>query len=92
MAKACTHLGALRIHALHTGWIVTTALLVPPLGLYMPYRLLEEVSTKTKAPLTPAMLQAWSVGGVAWLVLTTLGLTLSSSDPHSFSRGGVPCC
>jgi hypothetical protein len=58
--------------------------LVPPLSLYMPYKLMEEVTTKTKAALTPAMLQAWSVGGVAWLVLTALGVTLSSNDPHAF--------
>ncbi len=83
-ARAYMNLGALGIHARHSAWFVTAGLLVPPLSLYMPYRLVEEVTTRTKAPLTPAMLQAWSVGGVAWLVLTTLGVTLSSSDPHSF--------
>jgi hypothetical protein len=82
--RAYMNLGALGIHARHSAWFVTAGLLVPPLSLYMPYRLMEEVTTSTKAPLTPAMLQAWSVGGVAWLVLTALGVTLSSSDPHSF--------
>jgi Domain of unknown function (DUF4328) len=82
--RAYMNLGALGIHARHSAWFVTAGLLVPPLSLYMPYRLMEEVTTRTKAPLTPAMLQTWSVGGVAWLVLTALGVTLSSSDPHSF--------
>jgi len=82
--RAYMNLGALGIHARHSAWFVTAGLLVPPLSLYMPYRLMEEVTTRTKAPLTPAMLQAWSVGGVAWLVLTVLGVTLSSNDPHSF--------
>jgi hypothetical protein len=82
--RAYMNLGALGIHARHSAWFVTAGLVLPPLSLYMPYQLVEEVTTKTKAPLTPAMLQAWSVGGVAWLVLTALGVTLSSSDPHSF--------
>src|SRR5260370_27657832 len=72
------------MHARHSSWFVTAGLLVPPLSLYMPYRLMEEVTTRTKAPLTPAMLQAWSMDGAAWLVLTALGVRLSSSDPHSF--------
>jgi hypothetical protein len=82
--RAYMNLGGLGIHARHSAWLVTAGLLVPPLSLYMPYRLMEEVTTSTKAPLTPAVLRAWSVGGVTWLVLTALGLTLSSSDPHSF--------
>ncbi len=61
--RAYMNLGALGIHARHSAWFVTAGLLVPPLSLYMPYRLVEEVTTRTKAPLTPAMLQAWSVGG-----------------------------
>lgn len=81
--RAYMNLGALGIQARHSAWFVTAGLLVPPLSLYMPYRLLEEVATKTKASLTPAILQAWSVGGLAWLLLTAFGVTLSSSDPHS---------
>src|SRR5260370_29441841 len=79
------------MHARHSSWFVTAGLLVPPLSLYMPYRLVEEVTTRTKAPLTPAMLQAWSVGGVPWSGLTTLGVTLSWSHPPSFQswRSGM---
>jgi len=82
--RAYMNLGALGIHARHSAWFVTAGLLVPPLSLYMPYRLTEEVTTRIKAPVTLAMLQAWSAGGLAWLALTVLGVTLSSSDPHVF--------
>jgi hypothetical protein len=69
----------------HSGWFVTAALLVPPLSLYMPYRLVQEVTETTNAPISTRFLKNWWACAIGWLVLIVAGITLGSSDPKDMS-------
>jgi uncharacterized protein DUF4328 len=79
--RAYLNVGAVGLQIRHSEMFVVAALLVPPLSLYMPYRLMDELVTKTQAPITPATLRSWWLCGLAWLVLTLVGLTVGSPDP-----------
>lgn len=79
--RAYLNVGALGLRIRHSEWFVAAALLLPPLSLYMPYRLARDVVTKTQAPVTPAMLRTWWLCAVGWLALTIVGLTIGSPDP-----------
>src|SRR4029077_16725668 len=57
--RAYLNVGAIGFRFRHSGGFVAAALLVPPLSLYMPYRLAEEISTKTQASLTLRVLRLW---------------------------------
>jgi hypothetical protein len=81
--RAYLNVGAMGLRIRHSDWFVAAALLLPPLSLYMPYRLALEVVTKTRAPVTLAMLNSWWACAIGWLVLTLVGLTIGNSDPTS---------
>lgn len=53
---------------------------VPPLSLYMPYRLMQEVVAKTSTPVTAATLKNWWSSTLAWLALTILGNATGTSE------------
>jgi uncharacterized membrane protein YhdT len=81
--RAYLNVGAMGLRIRHSDWFVAAALLLPPLSLYMPYRLALEVVTKTRAPVTLAMLNSWWACAIGWLALTLVGLTIGNSDPTS---------
>jgi hypothetical protein len=74
------NVGAVGLRIRHSAWFVAAALLVPPLSLYMPYRLVQEVVAKTHAPLTPALLKSWWASTLAFLALTILGVATSTTE------------
>jgi Domain of unknown function (DUF4328) len=78
--RAYLNVGALGLRIRHSAWFVAAALLVPPLNLYMPYRLIQEVVAKTGAPVTPALLKNWWAFTLAWAALTILGVATSTSE------------
>lgn len=53
---------------------------MPPLSLYMPYRLMQEVVAKTSTPVTAATLKNWWSSTLAWLALTILGNATGTSE------------
>ncbi len=83
--RAYLNMGALGLRIRHSAWFVAAALLVPPLNLYMPYRLTEEVVAKTQAAVGPATVAAWWLGGIGFIALTIGGAIYSSPDPHDTS-------
>ena len=78
--RAYVNVGAVGLRIRHSAWFVAAALLVPPLNLYMPYRLIQEVVSKTGAPVTPALLKNWWAFSLAWLALTILGMVTSTPE------------
>lgn len=78
---------ALGMESQHSGWFVLAALLLPPLSLYMPYRLMREVVDRIKAPISAGMLKNWWACVVGWIGLTAAGLTFGSPDPTDSSLG-----
>ena len=78
--RAYLNVGAVGFRIRHSIWFVWAALFVPPLSLYMPYRLMQEVVAKTGAPVTAAMLKSWWASTVAWLVLTILGMATETPE------------
>ena len=78
--RAYLNVGTVGYRIRHSMWFVWAAMLVPPLSLYMPYRLMQEVVAKTSAPVTAAMLQSWWASTLAWLLLTILGMATSTSE------------
>lgn len=78
--RAYLNVGAIGFRIRHSMWFVWAAMLVPPLSLYMPYRLMREVVDKTGAPVTPAMLKSWWASALAWLALTIFGIATGTSE------------
>jgi hypothetical protein len=74
------NVGGVGLRIRHSAWFVAAALLVPPLSLYMPYRLVQEVVAKTHAPVTPALLKNWWASALAFLALTILGVATSTTE------------
>jgi hypothetical protein len=85
LARAYMNVRGLGMASKHSGWFVTAALLVPPLSLYMPYRLVQEVTETTNAPISTRFLKNWWACAIGWLVLIVAGITLGSSDPKDMS-------
>lgn len=78
--RAYLNVGAVGFRIRHSAWFVAAALLVPPLSLYMPYRLIHEVVAKTGAPVTPALSKSWWASVLAWPALTILGVATSTAE------------
>jgi len=78
--RAYLNVGAVGFRIRHSMGFVWAAMLVPPLSLYMPYRLMQEVVAKTSTPVTAAMLKNWWASSLAWLVLTILGMATGTSE------------
>jgi hypothetical protein len=87
--RAYLNVGAIGLRIRHSAWFVTAALLVPPLSLYMPYRLVEEMSTKTHASLTRLVLRIWWGCAIGWAILTVGGFVSTSSDSVQPGRVGA---
>jgi hypothetical protein len=51
----------------------------------MPYRLVQEVTETTNAPISTRFLKNWWACAIGWLVLIVAGITLGSSDPKDMS-------
>ena len=83
--RAYLNMGSLGLRIRHSPWFVAAALLVPPLSLYMPYRLVREVVTKTGAQVAAATVTIWWLCGIGWVALTIAGATYSSPDPYDTS-------
>jgi hypothetical protein len=79
------NMGALGLRVRHSAWFVAAALLVPPLSLYMPNRLVGEVVAKTQAQVGQATVTAWWLSGIGWVALTIGGATYSSPNPYDTS-------
>jgi hypothetical protein len=78
--RAYLNVGVVGSRIRHSMWFVWAAMVVPPLSLYMPYRLMQEVVAKTSAPVTAAMLKNWWASALSWLVLTILGMATGTSE------------
>lgn len=83
--RAYINVRALRLGTKHSAWFVAAALVVPPLSLYMPYRLAREMVENTGAELPPRVLANWWACAIGWLGLTIVGLSFGSSDPRDSS-------
>jgi hypothetical protein len=83
--RAYLNMGALGLRIRHSAWFVAAAFLVPPLNLYMPYRLVGEVVTKTGAQVAAATVTIWWLSGIGFAALTIAGAIYSSPDPYDTS-------
>lgn len=83
--RAYLNMGALGLRIRHSAAFVAAALLIPPLSLYMPYRLVTEVVAKTQAPVGRVSVIAWWLTGVGFVALTIVGAIYSSPDPYDTS-------
>ena len=81
--RAYVNAGALGLDVRHRAGFVFASLIVPPLSLFMPYRLMEEIVTKTRSAVVPGRLQVWWASLVGWLGLLSLGLAVGSPDPNA---------
>jgi uncharacterized protein DUF4328 len=83
--RAYLNMGALGLRIRHSAWFVGAALLVPPLSLYMPSRLMGEVVAKTQAGVGTSAVTAWWLSGLGFVALTAIGAGTSSPDPYDTS-------
>ena len=83
--RAYLNMGALGLRIRHSAWFVGAALLVPPLSLYMPSRLMGEVVAKTQAGVGMLAVTAWWLSGLGFVALTIIGASTSSADAYDTS-------
>ena len=93
--RAYRNLDALGRKPMHSWTFVLAALVVPPLNLFLPYQLMGELVSKSRAPIARSWIGAWWAAGVAWLVIFIAGgSTGSAGTPNAqiLSDVGIVVC
>ena len=83
--RAYANLSALGLRVKHSTWFALIAMLIPPLSLYMPWRLTQEIVDATGATVPSNALRAWWPATIGWLALTIGGVALSTPAQSDMS-------